>query len=235
MFWQSGIKARSFLNKVVSEIKWSQRLDEFNHSPHFPFVATHFTDAMPFASIGGALSDVLFNPKYAGNIYKVMVAVNFFGEHMLVLPEITRDDLDVFIWDQHGPQCVCGDFLDFEVGLHHLQGAHPHCDCFPESGQVKRPLSFCLPSCELWQWKVLHNVWQGGETELHETIRILQHMEQFVASCKVQYQPYGPWPHVPEGLWTNNQVVIPPEEGDDESVLIACRFCGKPSVKQCGS
>ena len=34
--------------------------------PHFPYLVTHFTDAMPISSIGGALSDVLFNPKYAG-------------------------------------------------------------------------------------------------------------------------------------------------------------------------
>ena len=71
-FWQSVDKTRSYLNEVVSEIRWSQRLDEFNHSPHFPFLVTHFTDAMPIASIGGALSDVLFNPKYAGNIYRFL-------------------------------------------------------------------------------------------------------------------------------------------------------------------
>ena len=88
---------------------------------------------------------------------------------------------------------------------------------------------------QLWQWKVVRNIWQGGETELHETMRILLHMEQFVNSRKVRYQPYGPWPHVPEGLWTNTPLVIPTEEGDDESVLAACQLCGKPSVKTCGS
>ena len=33
---------------------------------HFPCLVTHFSDAMPIGSIGGALCDVLFNPKYAG-------------------------------------------------------------------------------------------------------------------------------------------------------------------------
>ena len=33
---------------------------------------------------------------------------------------------------------------------------------------------------QLWQWKVVRNVCQGGEQELHETTRMLLHMEQYV-------------------------------------------------------
>ena len=34
-------------NEVVQEIRWDRRLDEYNQRPHYPFLATHFTDAMP--------------------------------------------------------------------------------------------------------------------------------------------------------------------------------------------
>ena len=33
----------------------------------------------------------------------------------------------------------------------------------------------------------------------------------------------------------HTSLVIPAEEGDDESVLPAYQLCGKPSVKTCGS
>ena len=57
-------KVRRYLNLAVDEVHWSDRLNRFNHNPHFPYLVTHFTDAMPISSIGGALSDILFNPKY---------------------------------------------------------------------------------------------------------------------------------------------------------------------------
>ena len=59
-------KVRRYLNLAVDEVHWSDRLNRFNHNAHFPYLVTHFTDAMPISSIGGALSDILFNPKYAG-------------------------------------------------------------------------------------------------------------------------------------------------------------------------
>ena len=53
-------KVREYLNMVVDEVRWSDCLNPYNHSPHFPYLVTHFTDSMPISSIGGALSDVLF-------------------------------------------------------------------------------------------------------------------------------------------------------------------------------
>ena len=64
-------RVRSYLNGVVAEIRWAERLSEWNHVPHFPYFVTHYVDSMPIASIGGILCDVMFNPKYAGCIYKV--------------------------------------------------------------------------------------------------------------------------------------------------------------------
>ena len=43
--------------------------------PHFPYLVTHFTAAMPISSIGGALSGILLHPKYAGCVWKITVAV----------------------------------------------------------------------------------------------------------------------------------------------------------------
>ena len=68
-----------YLNSVVQEICWSGCLDTWNHTPHFPYFVTHFVDSMPIASIGGILSDVMFNPNYAQNVFKVTVAIDCLG------------------------------------------------------------------------------------------------------------------------------------------------------------
>ena len=61
-WWASVHHVRSYLNGVVAEIRWAERLSEWNHVPHFPYFVTHYVDSMPIASIGGILCDVLFNP-----------------------------------------------------------------------------------------------------------------------------------------------------------------------------
>ena len=79
---QSVARAREYLNHVVQEIRWADRLNPFNHCPHFPFFMTHFTDSMPISSIGGIWSADLWNPKYASHVYKVTVAVKMLGNNI---------------------------------------------------------------------------------------------------------------------------------------------------------
>ena len=67
--------------------------------PHFPYLVTHFTDAMPISSIGGALSDILFNPKYAGCVWKITVAVDHLGNIVWTCPVLPGTSADVKIWD----------------------------------------------------------------------------------------------------------------------------------------
>ena len=64
------------MNFVVHEIWLEEGFSPHNHSPHFPYFVTYFTDSMPICSVGGDLSDVVFNPKYAGQISKVTVAAD---------------------------------------------------------------------------------------------------------------------------------------------------------------
>ena len=53
---QSVAHVREYLNHVVHEARWANRLDPFKHCPHFPFFMTHFIDSMPTSSIGGIWS-----------------------------------------------------------------------------------------------------------------------------------------------------------------------------------
>ena len=76
---QSVARVWDFLNHVVREIRWSDRLNHFNHCPFFPYFMAHFADSMPISSIGGMWFADLWNPKYAAHIFKVTVAADMWG------------------------------------------------------------------------------------------------------------------------------------------------------------
>ena len=78
-WWGNVHRVRSYLNGVVAEIRWVERLSEWFHVPHFPYFATHYVDNISIACIGGILCDVLFNPKFAGCVSKVTVAIDSLG------------------------------------------------------------------------------------------------------------------------------------------------------------
>ena len=113
---RSVSRVREYLNHVVQEIRWADRLNPFSHCPHFPFFMTQFTDSMPISSIGMIWSANLWDPKYAAHVYKVTVAIDMLGNIIWICPLAPVTSVDVVIWDGCGPSCTRGDFFDFEVG-----------------------------------------------------------------------------------------------------------------------
>ena len=45
----------------------------------------------------------------------------------------------------------------------------------------------------------------------------------FHSQTHSRYQPYGPWPHVPESVWAQEEATIAEEENDDG---VCCQLCG---------
>ena len=115
---QSVAHVREYVNHVVQEIRWADKLNPFNHCPHFPFSMTHFIDSMPISSIGGIWSADLWNPKYASHVYKVTVAVDLLDNIVWIRPLAPGTFADVLVWDGYGPSRTHGNFFDFEVGGH---------------------------------------------------------------------------------------------------------------------
>ena len=75
----------------------------------------------------------------------------------------------------------------------------------------------------LWQWRIVRNVWTRSATELHGHVRILLSLTQFCIRRQTRYQPYGPWPHVPESVWVQEEATVVEEENDDG---VCCQLCG---------
>ena len=86
----------------------------------------------------------------------------------------------------------------------------------------------------LWAWKVVRNTWTGSPHDLHATTRILLHLTQFLTRRQTRYQPYGPWPHVPESVWAQEAAVDHDEENDDG---VCCQLCAhRPAgIEECGT
>ena len=222
-------RVRSYLNGVVAEIRWTERLSEWNHVPHFPYFVTHYVDSMPIASIGGILCDVLFNPKYAGCAYKVTVAIDSLGNIVWICPLAPGTSADVLIWDREGPKRVKGHYMDYEIGS--MDGAYKgrlHV-AWPFIGrktlterqkEYNDVHGFYRARIEhlfarMWHWGIVRNIWRGSGTELHEYVRVLLHLQQFLIRRQVRYPPYGPWEHVPAHVWT----APTQEDNDDEDVV----------------
>ena len=73
-------------------------------------------------AIGGILCDVLFNPKCAGCVYKVTVAIDSLGNIVWICPLAPGTSADVLIWDREGPKKVKGHYMDYEIGS--MDGAY---------------------------------------------------------------------------------------------------------------
>ena len=202
---QSVARAREYLNHAVQEIRWADKLNPFNHCPHFPFFMTHFTDSMPISSIGGIWSADLWNPKYVSHVYKVTVAFDMLGNIIWICPLAPGTSADVLIWDGYGPSRTRGDFFDFEVGGH--DGAYkgrihvimPFVErkngtltarqqCYSDvHGWYRARIEQLF--ARLWHWGLVRNIWRGVPNELHQSVRILLHFTQFCIRRQVRRPP----------------------------------------------
>ena len=247
---ESVARVREYLNEVVQEIRWADRLNRWNHGPHFPYWMTHFTDSMPISSIGGIWSAELFNPKYASHVYKVTVAVDFLGNIVWICPLAPGTSADVLIWDGYGPSRTKGEFFDYEVGGH--DGAYKgrlnviapfigrknlsdRQQCYNDvHGFYRSRIEQVFG--HLWHWGLVRNIWRGGANELHQFVRILLHFTQFRIRRQFRYAPYGPWDHVPPHVWTTDDQdddnCVIDVDNDVPDVCVLC--CHKRKTTACG-
>ena len=183
-----------------------------------------------------------------GHVYKVTVAVDNLGNIVWICDLMPGTSADVMIWDQRGPSRTHGQFFDFEIGAHdgaykgRLHTAVPYIGrktLTDDQQEYNDVHGFYRARVEhlfarLWQWRIVRNVWTRSATELHGHVRILLHLTQFCIRRQTRYQPYGPWPHVPESVWAQEEATAVEEENDDG---VCCQLCGhRPGdISECGT
>ena len=201
---------------------------------------------MPINSIGGALSDILFNPKYAGCVWKITMSVDHLGNIVWICPVLPGTSADVKIWDKYGPQRTKGCFMEFEVGVH--DGAykgrlHSHVPFIGRKTLTMRQKTYNDVHgyyrarvehlfAHLWSWRVVRDIWLGSHQDLHANTRILLHFSQFMLRRQKRYQPYGPWEHIPSSIWTEEEA---PEVDEEEEDTFLCQVCGKRDTSECST
>ena len=72
-------QAFSVLADCVDEIDWNARVNPFNHHPAAPHYTTFAVDTFLNSCLDGDFGDTTFQPKYAGNVFKIQVAVGWDG------------------------------------------------------------------------------------------------------------------------------------------------------------
>ena len=174
---------------------------------------------MPIACIGAILCDVLFNLKYVGCTYKVTVAIASFGNIVWICPLAPGTSADVLIWDREGPKRVASRMVNTR-GAVTWYGPLSVERLTERQKEYNDVHGFYRARIEhlfarMWHWGIVRNIWRGSGTELHEYVRALLHLQQFLIRRQVRYPPYGPWEHLPAHVWA-----APTQEDDDDEDVV---------------
>lgn len=213
--WGSG-------DRKLALLHFEERLNPYNHSPLFPYLTTLLGDTFPVGSVGGQLGDVLFQPKYAGQVYKLLLLTDQLGNYRWMggLELGARSDTRIF--QSCGPPTSM--FRPGEAVL--LDGGFPgrRHGVIPFAKPPKRPLpEWCAKYndghgfirgrvehvfMQLWSWGVCRETFRkhGNSVEdrmqrVQWLVRSVVHIQQFINRRNVRYEPFGPWDHFPASIF----------------------------------
>ena len=75
-----------------------------NHCSLFPYLVTGVGDTFPIATIGGSMGDVLYQPKYAEDVFKLLLITSLCGIYVWLGGPTVGTMSDAMILDQCGPR-----------------------------------------------------------------------------------------------------------------------------------
>jgi len=95
------LPALELIARTFDEIHWNERLNPYNHTPHFPYFATSIVDTFPVhvsQPSNAAFARTLFNPKYGGCVWKVLIVISFLGTIVFFKAPFPGTVYDGHIW-----------------------------------------------------------------------------------------------------------------------------------------
>ena len=210
-FWTQFWDSLELFNNVCNEIHWAGRLNPHNHSPLFPYLVTCIGDTFPVGSVGGQLNDVLFQPKYADEVFKALVLIDHLGNYRWFGGLECGARSDTRILRQWGPtkhQFEFGEAVLFDGGF----AGRPHAIIpYPKPPKQVLP-QWCAKYndghafirarveqvfCQLWNWGVCREVFRKHGDSIEDRLQRIQwlvravvHIQQFINFRNVRYEPY---------------------------------------------
>jgi len=76
------LPALELMAKTFDEIHWDERLNPYNHTPHYPHFVNSIVDTFPIyvsQPTCSSFARTLYNKKYGSCIWKVLMAISFLG------------------------------------------------------------------------------------------------------------------------------------------------------------
>ena len=207
-FWQVVNDAMCYLNLTLKDIRWEARKHQYNHHTLFPYYVQFVVDTMPVMCYGGYMRDVTHQPKYGTRVYKFQVASDLLGNMILYDGPHVGAHNDGRLWNEWG----AADFRLHEVGL--LDGAYRgqvhvivpivgrgnlnhFAQTYNKGHSTARALAehqFAL----VHSWGAVRNVWRKSAEVLHDVMKIIFNITQFVIRRKCRRKPLGPWSYLPQ-------------------------------------
>jgi len=201
--------------RTFDEIHWEERLNQYNHVPHFPHYVNSIVDTFPIRvsqPTNPAFARVLFNPKYNACIWKVLIVISFLGTIIFFKAPFPGTVYDGHIWQDtasYRPRLMG----EFTLGDGHFKKCPDVMTQYTHS-----PNSVLLPwdkevYCAVHQHYrarvehingifVHHAMYSGRfRSSLHTLISCLHvtaHTLNVSLHREIRYAPFGPWDHVPQ-------------------------------------
>ena len=185
--------------ECADKLDWAGRLNKYNHSPLYPYLVTLIGDCCPVGATSGTLNNVLFAPKYADEVYKLLLLVDQLGQYRWVGGLACGARSDTRTLKECGPQpshFKKGEVMLLDGGFPgRLHGVIPYL-----KPKKKQPARWWYndghqfirgrgehPFTQLYTWAVCRDVctklglnWEERIQRLHLMVHVVVHMQQFM-------------------------------------------------------
>ena len=84
MVWEEFWICLEYFLQHANESDFEGRFNKHNRTPLFPYLVSLIGDCFPVGSTGGAIDDVLFQPMYEDEVYKLLLLIGQLGQYRLV-------------------------------------------------------------------------------------------------------------------------------------------------------
>jgi len=206
------LPAIKLMAQTFDEIHWEERLNPYNHTPHFPNFVNSVVDTFPIyvsQPTNPTFARTLFNKKYGSCIWKVLITISFLGTIIYFKAPFPGTVYDGHIWQDTASERprIPGEFT---LGDAHF-GTCP--DVLTQYTHTAQRMH--LP----WEQEVYTSIHQHYRARVEHINGLFVHHGMFsgrvrssletMINClyvtahtmnvglhrEIRYSPFGPWDH----------------------------------------